>query len=511
MSDALGTIRKLIDAGRTEEKLNNGAPKSDEVRALQRLLHELGFDAELNWEQYQDDGDYGGSTTAAVSALLARNGRDGGGERVDGDTARLLVARYESLDELHRLAADIDAGRVDSLYYRRSGAREAVAAMQTLLNDAGFGAELNWQRYGADGDYGGSSAAAVKAFAEQRGESLDGDRLTIPLAEALRDERARGYGDGWRDAVPPESTTLPAEEGVAVRTENSGGKVRVVVSDGAHEKRFTRFKKGIYTYGDRATARFLEAGGERVARLGVTPSALNVALAVAENEGNLDAINTWDNAFLSFGMFQWTAGSGDAKGELPALLARLKATDEELFQRYFGAHGLDVTDTSAGYGRFTIHGETLRDAAAKEQLRGPVWAFRFWLAGQDEAVQAVEVAHALARLDGFYRSDGNMAGGHYIADLVTSEYGVGLLLDNHVNRPAYVAPCLAEALEASGLRDPADWGSEEERRLIDAYLARRIDYGRSPMTDAEKRAEVTRRYLERGTISDERGSFRDQA
>ena len=65
--------------------------------------------------------------------------------------------------------------------------------------------------------------------------------------------------------------------------------------------------------------------------LGVTTSEVNLMIAVAENEGRLDAINTWDNAFLSFGMFQWTLGTGGNQGELPALLRRLQNEDPAAF------------------------------------------------------------------------------------------------------------------------------------------------------------------------------------
>jgi hypothetical protein len=41
----------------------------------------------------------------------------------------------------------------------------------------------------------------------------------------------------------------------------------------------------------------------------------------------------------------------------------------------------------------------------------------------------------------------------------------------------------------------------------ETYLRIRETHGRYPMTDAEKRAKVTKKYLESGTISDERGSF----
>jgi len=97
---------------------------------------------------------------------------------------------------------------------------------------------------------------------------------------------------------------------------------------------------------------------------------------------------------------------------------------------------------------------------------------------------------------------------HQVSDLVTSEYGVGLILDNHVNRPAYVKKCLAKALAQTGLRNPGGWGTEEERKLIDTYLKIRVTYGGSPMTDAEKRARVTKKYLTNGIISDHRGSFK---
>jgi hypothetical protein len=69
-------------------------------------------------------------------------------------------------------------------------------------------------------------------------------------------------------------------------------------------------------------------------------------------------------------------------------------------------------------------------------------------------------------------------------------------------------PCCTKALKQTGLPDPRDWSSEEERKLIDAYLRIRVTHGRSPMTDAEKRDRVTKKYLTNGVISDRRGSFK---
>jgi hypothetical protein len=121
----------------------------------------------------------------------------------------------------------------------------------------------------------------------------------------------------------------------------------------------------------------------------------------------------------------------------------------------------------------------------------------------------MEIKHALGRLDQFYSTeDYKVDNKHRVSELVTSEYGVGLILDNHVNRPAYVKACLAKALAQTGLHNPSGWGTEEERTLIDAYLKIRVTYGQSPITDAEKRARVTKKYLTDGTISDRRGSFK---
>jgi hypothetical protein len=58
------------------------------------------------------------------------------------------------------------------------------------------------------------------------------------------------------------------------------------------------------------------------------------------------------------------------------------------------------------------------------------------------------------------------------------------------------------------LPDPETWGDDEEKELIRQYLQIRETYGKSPMTHASKRAEVTAAYLKNDIISDARGSFR---
>jgi parallel beta-helix repeat protein len=294
---------------------------------------------------------------------------------------------------------------------------------------------------------------------------------------------------------------------VTIREAVEKGKTRIYVSLAGSEARFTKFKRGVYAIGRQKPLDFINYNRPMLRDLGLTDSAINVMAAVSENEGNLDAVNTWDNSFMSFGMFQWSTGVESDPGELPALLDKIKSADEAVFQKYYGRHGLDIVDTGEISGFFTIEGQRLGTSNQKEQLRTPVWAFHFWLSGQDPVVQATEIRHALSRINTFYRSDSYRVKENFIADLVTSEYGVSLLLDNHVNRPGYIKPCLEKALDQTRLGDPRDWDTAAERKLVEVYLKIRETHGRYPMTDAAKRAAVVKRYLDDGILSDERGSF----
>jgi hypothetical protein len=294
---------------------------------------------------------------------------------------------------------------------------------------------------------------------------------------------------------------------LTIRSAIEKDKTRLYVSDGMTEVRFTQFKKGVFYTGNQKAGDVVNRNKEALRVLGLTDSALNVMLAVSENEGNLDAINTWDNSFMTFGMFQWTVGAGADPGELAALLQKIKTADPVVFKMYYGQYGLDIEPVNAISGYFILENKVVKLPADKERLRSIEWAFRFWKSGQDPLVQSVQIQHALSRINSFYRANNYKVKGYYLADLIKSEYGVGLLLDNHVNRPGYLRSCVETAFMGVNLGDPAGWGTKEEMRLLEAYLKVRTVYGEAPMTDADKRAVVTKKYLEKGIISAERGSF----
>jgi peptidoglycan hydrolase-like protein with peptidoglycan-binding domain len=502
------TIEKLIHDHSVGSVLTRGSSAKGDIRALQNLLNELGFDSELNWKQYGGDGAYGKSTTAAVAAFAAKNQLAGDGHTVTREMAKVILARYDILDELRYLSSLVRRKEVEKRIYFGSQDRVGVGSVQTLLNELGFGEQLNWEKYAADGHYGEGTVKAVKAFAGQEGiAGNDGKRLDHDLAVRLI-QRFEGFlGANWAAAQSVSSKTTTTAGGLRLREVTEKNRPRLYISDGSVECRFTKFKKGVYLYGQQRPLDFIRSNKSSLAGLGLTDSAINVMAAVSENEGNLDAVNTWDNSFMTFGMFQWTIGAGSNKGELPALLKKIKAIDPDVFDRYFGSYGLDIADTDDIYGYFSLDGKKIAGSGDKEALRSNQWAFYFWKSAQDPVVQSGQIQHAASRLNTFYRSNRYKIDGYFIADLITSEYGIGLVLDNHVNRPGYVAPCLKAAMARSGLGDPQAWGTEQELQLIDAYLEIRKSYGKSPMTHADKRAAVTKKFLNSGVISAQRGSF----
>jgi hypothetical protein len=268
-------------------------------------------------------------------------------------------------------------------------------------------------------------------------------------------------------------------------------------------------RKGLNRIGLLEPETFIMNHREKLQEIGLTDSEVNVMLAVAENVGCMDAVNTWDDQFISFGIFSWSAGGPDKPGELATLLKIVKKRFPDDYQHYWAQFGLDVADVGSKTGWLTYRGAKLVSAEDKNMLRDHVWACRFARAAADLEIQAAQIQHAITRINQFYSVKSTQLNGYALADLIKSEYGVALLLDNHVNRPGYVRSCVAEALIRSNLSacELAAGGDAEEQRVINNYLEVRESFGRRPMTDARQRANVTRGYVVDGIISTKRSSF----
>jgi hypothetical protein len=274
----------------------------------------------------------------------------------------------------------------------------------------------------------------------------------------------------------------------------------------------TRKNDGLFSFGATPIAKFLADNPGQFA--GVSPSLVRIMRAVSDNEGKLEAVNSYDSAFMSFGIFQWTAGSGVAKGELADLLDRLKTSRPQVFAHYFGKNGLDVDIGAPAVGALrtgflVLNGTALSTEPRKRVLRTPIWGYRFWRAGHDTDVRACEIEQAMARIDVFYRVAKSALGGRAVSDFVTSEVGVAHLLDQHVNRPGHVPKTLVAAIKAftaaTGKGDPTTWTTADERDVLKRYLADR--HANTSMTDSKKRAKRINDAVTAGQLSDARGSF----
>ncbi len=452
--------------------LSRGSKERTKIRPLQMLLYGLGYGQLLNWDRYAADGDYGGGTTKALTAFMQSNGLGDNGAQLNRATLEKLLTRYDQLELIRKMVAA----------QKQNGARNFFD--------------------GIDGE------ADKRNLEEWSFVCFDSKTPSTDEINTVLKEMGQYYGDGWL------TSPLEQQGGGTPSTQNLSNKY--VVRNNWVRVSLTKNKKGVWTVGNDTPLAFIEANGSALRKIGLTNSAVRVITPVSANEGNLNAINSWDNCFMTFGMFQWTLGQAGGKGELPALLRRLKENEPKAFEQYFGTHGLDVTNANRVNGYVSLNGQQIDSVAEKERFRqGPDWAFRFWLSGLDFRVKQVQIMHAIDRINQFVaHPDYQVMDKYNIRDLITSEYGMCLILDHHVNRPGHLTrkkigkkDILGQAMVKAGLQntDPSSWTTTEEMKLISAYLPLRYA---SSMTHSRERAAKIKKYADKGLLSSDRRSFR---
>lgn len=365
----------------------------------------------------------------------------------------------------------------------------------------------------ATGTFDAATEAAVRAF--QRVKSLNGTALvpdgivgpktwavidTLPAQpEAGPSAPAASDPDPSPPVSPPpapSSPVLPPADDAAQPPRVENGKA--LTPAGAPFAKV--WKQGFVTIGQTHLADWVASSGTGAA----LPSITAVLSASSANEGRLEAVNSYDNAFLSFGVLQWTAGSSDAEGELPALLAALRAASPAAYQVCFGAFGLDLrVDAGDTTGRFVLDGTVLATAAQKAPLRNVLWAYRFWRAGHHPDVRRAQFRHAARRIRTMTRL---VVAKRPIGAWLTSERGLAQVFDQHVNRPGHVVATLRAGLDRIGAtnEDPAQWTAAREAALLKAYLSAREG---TSMTHPVQRAQKIEALVAAGKLKSERGSF----
>jgi hypothetical protein len=216
--------------------------------------------------------------------------------------------------------------------------------------------------------------------------------------------------------------------------------------------------------------------------LGWSDDQRTVLSAVSANEGKLDSVNTWDRAFLSFGILQWALFTSDAEGggELAALLEFIDRNDPARYEEYFGQFGLQYVDVGPHRDDLVPRGWTKLDStvldgrALKDAMRGYDWTTYFRAAGFDPAVQLLELRFAYERFKQLRELTITLTDGveYSIGDLFTSQHSVALLYDQYTNLPPKLAPNIKSAI---GNRLPSGGRFEGDTltAIIDAYASSR--------------------------------------
>jgi hypothetical protein len=217
---------------------------------------------------------------------------------------------------------------------------------------------------------------------------------------------------------------------------------------------------------------------------------LDVAIAIAPNEGWLDAANMSDTGMLSIGLQQWSIHVDD---EGTVLLARFKDHEPEQWELFFGTYGLDVrlsgTNPAADlgvvapFGRYFPHqatfwgavnggdplaalpvpvppktiapGEDLVDFFSDTPAKSATttfddeWCGRVRIAALCSidfcAVQLETAAYRFKRFEGRGVTVEGVA--HKLDTLFSSEFGAAIVLDHSINEPGDMAPAMKRALD----------------------------------------------------------------
>lgn len=209
-------IENTIKEGKINEYLFHGSTEKSHVVELQRLLYEMGFKKELNWELLQADGVYGDETAAAVRAFAKKNNIDTDGCEVNSKLAKLIVQRHSFLPTMY-VFWSIHKSDLRKKIRVSQGTHAHISAIQVLLNELGYGKKLKFAKFGADGVYGKSTKGAIISFTSDNNIESDGDLITRPFINLILKKLNGFYGTKWSELAenykPDDKSPLVIYEG----------------------------------------------------------------------------------------------------------------------------------------------------------------------------------------------------------------------------------------------------------------------------------------------------------
>ena len=518
MKDVLNGI---IEERTSAEQFARGVENELAVSALKQALQILGYKS----SSYEGSNVLDDRLMNLVRFLGQTNNLETFSDYIPQNYIERIVELLDYNLPYRILKHHITQGNTEGAIYRSTKYREGVLALQKMIN---FYTGENVLV--VDGDYGNGTKRVLNNFIEQNTElfesieGLNGEVLCTPLAKMLVDNYEQFLGE---HEVEPSFFSLIQEER---KKYTQNGSVYMNATNKNLSNSFSIIENDtnkLSYVGHYKVKQFINDNQEFLRSIGVSDSSQKIFIGIAEVEGNFDALNTWDWAFISFGFFQWTIGVKDHKGELASLLWNLKKIYPSTFSDLFAQYGLDVFDddisdnTAKGpmsEGFVSLDGKIIKTAADKEAtFRNPKWAFILWQAGQHSEVQIAQLLQAKNRID--YVVDITVRG-HKLSNIMSSEYGMALMLEHHVNSPNTIDEVISRTIDHFGLIDPDSWATEHELNFIAKYIEIRREQssnstignykGRyiylNPTTGVDTRAEHISSKMD-SVLSTERGSF----
>ncbi|MBQ4819638.1 LysM peptidoglycan-binding domain-containing protein [Aquimarina sp. MMG016] len=183
-----------------------------------------------------------------------------------------------------------------------------------------------------------------------------------------------------------------------------------------------------------------------------------IIIAVTKNEGKLDSVQSYDSEIFSAGSVQKTVNSS-GKGEFPKQVTKFKNDFPDKYKEFFEDCGWILDNNTLSYkdpsdsSSTKLTGSTLKtkiregfdstsyESKLKCKILEPIVK-----AMKDPDFQSLQVIDAKKRLNKVVKF--KPSGYSYeIKSYLKSKLGKAVALDHHINRPAYVKPDLAEALD----------------------------------------------------------------
>lgn len=451
---------------------------------------------------------------------------------------RLLRNPYEACLLAWRALAD--TSRASGIAFRFSDALVAAGGIEgiaaTLAATTGGNAILR-QLYLVLA--GSAAAGAVDAASQAAGLTLATTALGLPDGTD-----PRTMVPSVRPVEPPTTSADLADRGGhdsnhAGLVEVAGGVHRLVLGRDVVSSFATHYPKTNPTFLGPAYSGRLDVAAAITARTNTynphntaaRTARLNVIGVVALNEARLDGARIADAGVLSVGFQQWTTHYE------PWPLGNWATAVPNEWDLFLGMYGLGITGSTNDRGSWRLRGLVgpagttttfvmvsgfgphsqgkffggVKSGAVVSYIPGAwEWAARFRLAGLiSRAWQDTQIFAAVARFDiirAYVSKTWSIGGVKYgLADIITSEFGAALVLDQHVNSPGNIADDIGSAI---GKVKPATLTDQARVDIANSYADIRRFNNDSDKKVHDARTKTIRDARDGNRLDARPGSFR---